>query len=140
MLTFLVNTPDDVALAIRYGVDGVIVSNHGGRQLDGVPAALDALRECAPVAAKKIKIAMDGGIRRGSDIFTALALGADFVFAGRIPIWGLAYKGQEGVDLAINILLREFKLTMALAGCRTVKDISRAHLSCLLPDGRLSKL
>jgi len=83
-------TPEDVSLAITHGADGVLISNHGGRQLDGVPATLDALRECAPVAANKIKIAVDGGIRRGSDIFKALALGADFCFAGRIPIWGLA--------------------------------------------------
>jgi (S)-2-hydroxy-acid oxidase len=71
-------------------VDGIIVSNHGGRQLDGVPATLDSLRDCAPIAAGKIPIAIDGGIRRGSDIFKALALGATFCFVGRVPIWGLA--------------------------------------------------
>lgn len=81
---------DDVALAIKYGLDGVVVSNHGGRQLDGVPATLDALRECATAAGSKIPIVMDGGIRRGSDIFKAIALGASHVFVGRIPIWGLA--------------------------------------------------
>lgn len=81
---------DDVALAIKYGLDGVVVSNHGGRQLDGVPATLDALRECASAAGSKIPVAMDGGIRRGSDIFKAIALGASHVFVGRIPIWGLA--------------------------------------------------
>ena len=83
-------TPDDVALAIRHGFDGVIISNHGGRQLDSVPATLDALRECAPVAKGRIPIAIDSGIRRGTDIFKALALGADFCFVGRVPIWGLA--------------------------------------------------
>jgi (S)-2-hydroxy-acid oxidase len=82
--------PEDVELAIRYGADGVIISNHGGRQLDGAPSTLDALRACAPVAKGKIPIAMDGGIRRGSDIFKALALGAEYCFLGRIPIWGLA--------------------------------------------------
>lgn len=82
--------PEDVALAIRHGLDGVMISNHGGRQLDGVPATLDALRVCAPVAAGKIPLAVDGGIRRGSDIFKALALGASHCFVGRIPIWGLA--------------------------------------------------
>ncbi len=86
----LVYTAEDVATAIHYGLDGVVISNHGGRQLDSVPATLDALRECAPVAKGKIKIAIDGGIRRGTDIFKALALGADFCFAGRVPIWGLA--------------------------------------------------
>lgn len=79
-----------MALAIEHGVDGILISNHGGRQLDGVPASLDILRECAPIAKKKIKLAIDGGIRRGSDIFKALALGADFCFAGRVPLWGLA--------------------------------------------------
>ncbi|KAB2581035.1 Peroxisomal (S)-2-hydroxy-acid oxidase GLO4 [Lasiodiplodia theobromae] len=111
-----VNTADDVVLAIRHGVDGVVVSNHGGRQLDGVPATLDALRECAPAAKGKIPIAVDGGIRRGSDIFKALALGADYCFVGRMALWGLAYKGQEGVELGIKILMNEFKITMALAG------------------------
>lgn len=81
---------EDVRAAIRYGVDGIIVSNHGGRQLDGMPASLDALRECVEAAAGRIPIAMDGGVRRGSDIFKALALGACHVFVGRIPIWGLA--------------------------------------------------
>lgn len=77
-------------MAIKHGVDGVLISNHGGRQLDGVSSTLDALRECAPVAKNKIQLAVDGGIRRGSDIFKALALGADFCMAGRPPLWGLA--------------------------------------------------
>jgi (S)-2-hydroxy-acid oxidase len=68
----------------------VVISNHGGRQLDGMPATIDALAEIAPLAAGKIQIAVDGGIRRGSDIFKALALGAKYCFIGRIPIWGLA--------------------------------------------------
>ena len=85
-------TADDVVLAIQHGLDGVVVSNHGGRQLDGVPATLDALRECAVAAAGKIPIAVDGGIRRGTDIFKALALGACHCFVGRIPIWGLAVR------------------------------------------------
>lgn len=88
--TFAVNAVEDVVLAIRYGLDGIIISNHGGRQFDGVPATLDTLRECAPVAAGHIPIAIDGGIRRGSDIFKAIALGAQHCFVGRVPIWGLA--------------------------------------------------
>lgn len=83
-------SPEDVEQAVIAGVDGVVVSNHGGRQLDGVPATLDALRQCAPIARGRIKIAVDGGIRRGSDIFKAIALGAQFCFIGRIAIWGLA--------------------------------------------------
>lgn len=85
-----VTAAEDVRLAIKYGIDGIIVSNHGGRQLDGQPATLDALRECAEAAAGRIPVAVDGGIRRGSDIFKALALGACHCFVGRIPIWGLA--------------------------------------------------
>ncbi|KZF19528.1 FMN-dependent dehydrogenase [Xylona heveae TC161] len=135
-----VSSPEDVATAIRWKLDGVVISNHGGRQLDGVPATLDALRDCAPVASGKIQIAVDGGIRRGSDIFKALALGAQHVFIGRIPLWGLAYKGEEGVTLAINILKRELITTMGLAGCRSISEINRGHLCVLGIDGGLSKL
>ncbi|KKY20024.1 putative flavin-containing amine [Phaeomoniella chlamydospora] len=116
-------TADDVALAIKHGFDGVVISNHGGRQLDGVPATLDALRECAPVAMGKIPIAIDGGIRRGTDIFKALALGADFCFLGRIPIWGLAYNGQEGVELAVHILIKELKVAMGISGSTSPQTI-----------------
>lgn len=87
-----VTTPDDVEMAIQYGVDGIVVSNHGGRQLDGMPATIDALAECAPVARGRIQVAVDGGIRRGTDIFKALALGAQYCFIGRIAIWGLAVR------------------------------------------------
>jgi (S)-2-hydroxy-acid oxidase len=84
-----ISSPEDVEHAIAAGVDGVLISNHGGRQLDGVPATLDALRQCAPIAKGQIRIAIDGGIRRGSDIFKAIALGADFCFLRRVAIWGL---------------------------------------------------
>lgn len=90
MLIQAVYTVQDAELAIKHGFDGIIISNHGGRQLDTVPATLDILREIAPVAKGRIGIAIDGGIRRGTDIFKALALGADFCFAGRPAIWGLA--------------------------------------------------
>ena len=80
---------EDVQLATKHGLQGVIVSNHGGRQLDGVPATIDALPECAAAAKGRIKVAIDGGIRRGTDIFKALALGADCCFLGRVPLWGL---------------------------------------------------
>lgn len=89
-------TPEDVILAIEHGFDGIIISNHGGRQLDGVPATLDVLRECAPIAKGRIPIAIDGGIRRGSDIFKALALGAQHCFVGRVPLWGLAVCSMSG--------------------------------------------
>ncbi|KAL5356578.1 FMN-dependent dehydrogenase [Aspergillus floccosus] len=132
--------PDDVELATRYGVDGIVISNHGGRQLDGIPATLDALRLCAPVAKGRIPLAIDGGIRRGSDIFKALALGASYCFMGRIPIWGLAYDGQDGVELAIRILRQELRITMALAGCRSISEIQQSYLTVMKPDGVLSKL
>lgn len=77
-------------MAIRYEADGIVVSNHGGRQLDGMPATIDALAEIAPIANGRIQIAFDGGIRRGSDIFKALALGAQYCFIGRTALWGLA--------------------------------------------------
>jgi isopentenyl diphosphate isomerase/L-lactate dehydrogenase-like FMN-dependent dehydrogenase len=83
-------TAEDTLLAVKYGVDGVIVSNHGGRQLDGVPATLDALPECVEAAAGSIPVHVDGGFRKGSDIFKALALGADCCWVGRVAIWGLA--------------------------------------------------
>lgn len=86
----VVTTPDDIEMAIAYQVDGVIISNHGGRQLDGMPSTIDALAECAPIAQGRIQIAIDGGIRRGTDIFKALALGAQYCFVGRLAIWGLA--------------------------------------------------
>ncbi|KAJ6172037.1 hypothetical protein N7470_001104 [Penicillium chermesinum] len=133
-------SPEDVELAIQHGIDGVVVSNHGGRQLDGAPSTLDALRICAPVAKGRIPITIDGGIRRGSDLFKAIALGADYCFLGRIPIWGLAYDGQDGVELAIRILRQELMITMALAGCRTISEIQSSYLSIMQPDGILAKL
>ncbi|KAL2205989.1 FMN-dependent dehydrogenase [Sarocladium strictum] len=135
-----VYTPADVQLAIRYGLDGVIISNHGGRQLDGVPATIDALAECAPAASGQIKIGLDGGIRRGTDIFKALALGADFCFLGRVPLWGLAYGGQAGVERAVSILEDELRLAMALSGCASVRDITREHVSVIGANGLLCKL
>ena len=103
LLTKIVCTADDVQLAIKHGVDGVVISNHGGRQLDGQPATLDALRECAPVASGKIPIAIDGGIRSGADIFKAIALGASMCFVGRVPIWGLAVFSLSPPCIAVNI-------------------------------------
>lgn len=134
-----VYTPADTQLAIDHNLDGIIISNHGGRQLDGVPAALDVLRLCAPVARGRIPVAVDGGVRRGADVFKALALGADFCFVGRVAIWGLAvfslllflsfsmlngarlmwvlqYDGENGVDLAIRLIREELKRTMMLTG------------------------
>ncbi|XXH00788.1 hypothetical protein Hte_007139 [Hypoxylon texense] len=131
---------EDALLAVRHGLDGIIVSNHGGRQLDSVPASVDALAEISRVVKGRIKIGLDGGIRRGTDIFKAVALGADCCFIGRIPLWGLAYDGQRGVELAIKILKEEFVTAMALTGCTSINDISRDHLSVLGANGLLCKL
>lgn len=121
-------------------ISGIIVSNHGGRQLDSATSTLDALPEIVEAAQGKIPIHFDGGIRRGSDVFKAIALGADMVWIGRIPIWGLAYNGQEGVELALKILYEEFVLCMGLAGCRSVKEITRGHLARVRGDGTLERL
>ncbi|KAK3633146.1 hypothetical protein LTR56_015922 [Elasticomyces elasticus] len=131
---------EDVQRAIQYELDGVIISNHGGRQLDGVPATIDALPECAVAGKGRIQIGVDGGIRRGTDIFKAIALGADVCFMGRVPLWGLAWKGQEGVEWAIGTLEEELRTAMALAGCSSIKEITRAHLSILGSNGLLARL
>ncbi|KAL0636846.1 hypothetical protein Q9L58_004204 [Maublancomyces gigas] len=133
-------TSEDTHLAVLHGAAGVIVSNHGGRQLDGVPAALDALPECVEAAAGRVPVHVDGGIRRGSDVFKALALGAECCWIGRIPLWGLAYAGEEGVGLALKILEDEFRLCMGLAGCASVGEISKAHLARVQGDGTLARL
>ncbi|GME45440.1 FMN-dependent dehydrogenase family protein [Neofusicoccum parvum] len=140
-----VYTVDDVLLAIRHGVDGVIISNHGGRQLDGVPATLDALRVCAPAAVGRIQIGIDSGIRRGTDIFKALALGATHCFVGRVPIWGLAHDGEDGVELALRILMAEFRIAMALAGSHIVApfcaDLSKVlyYQNSQIPNGDVTE-
>ncbi|KFQ36273.1 Hydroxyacid oxidase 2 [Merops nubicus] len=120
-------TKEDAELAVRHGVQGIIVSNHGGRQLDGGPATVDALVEVVEAVQGRIEVYLDGGIRKGSDILKALALGAKCVFIGRPALWGLAYKGEEGLQEVLRILQDEFCLSMALAGCASVSEIGR-HL------------
>ncbi|KAM6438386.1 2-Hydroxyacid oxidase 2 [Rhynochetos jubatus] len=120
-------TKEDAELAVRHGVQGIIVSNHGGRQLDGVPATIDALAEVVEAVQGRVEVYLDGGIRKGSDVLKALALGAKCVFIGRPALWGLAYKGEEGLRDVLRILQDEFRLSMALAGCASVSEIGR-HL------------
>ncbi|XP_072118352.1 2-Hydroxyacid oxidase 2 isoform X3 [Mobula birostris] len=108
-------TKEDAELAVGHGVQGIIVSNHGGRQLDGGPATIDALSEIVKTVQGRVEIYLDGGIRTGSDVLKALALGARCVFIGRPVIWGLAYKGEEGVKEILQILNDEFRLSMALS-------------------------
>ncbi|NXP05074.1 HAOX2 oxidase, partial [Thinocorus orbignyianus] len=120
-------TKEDAELAVRHGVQGIIVSNHGGRQLDGGPAPIDALVEIVEAVQGRVEVYLDGGIRKGSDVLKALALGAKCVFIGRPALWGLAYKGEEGLQDVLKILQDEFRLSMALAGCASVSEIGR-HL------------
>ncbi|KAI0162109.1 hypothetical protein GGR57DRAFT_311255 [Xylariaceae sp. FL1272] len=133
-------TAEDVLLARQYGCDGVIVSNHGGRQLDGIPATIDALPECVEAADGKIPVHIDGGIRTGADIFKAIALGAQCCWVGRPAIWGLAYDGEKGVDKMLDVLYDEFKRCMQLAGCKDVSEITKASLGIVRPDGPLARL
>ena len=117
--------PDDAVLAIQNGASAISVSNHGGRQLDGAIASLDALPDVAEAVGGKVPVLMDGGIRRGSDILKALALGARAVLVGRAPLWGLAAFGQPGVERVLWMLGAEFKLALALAGKPDVKSVDR---------------
>lgn len=133
-------TAEDAEMAINAGADGIVVSNHGGRQLDGALSTLDALPDVVAAVNGRIPVHIDGGIRRGNDIFKALALGADHCWVGRIAVWGLAYKGQEGVSIALNILHDEFRLVMALMGCTSVKDIKPEHLARMSADGTFQKI
>jgi len=133
-------TAEDALLAIHHQVDGIVVSNHGGRQLNGALATIDALPEIVEVAKGKIPVHVDGGIRHGTDAFKALALGADFVWVGRPVLWGLAYKGQEGVELCLRLLSDEFRLCMGLAGTVGVGDITRDYLVKMDRSGFISRL
>ncbi|KAL3632862.1 hypothetical protein CASFOL_025846 [Castilleja foliolosa] len=121
-------THEDALRALEVGVDGIIVSNHGARQLDYTPATITVLEEVVLAVQGKIPVILDGGVRRGSDIFKALALGAQAVMIGRPIIYGLAAKGENGVRQVIDVLKDELEQTMALSGCCTLKDISRLHV------------
>ena len=119
-------TAEDAAQAIDAGADGVIVSNHGGRQLDDVPASIEALEEVAGAIAGRAEILLDGGIRRGTDVLKALALGARAVCIGRPYLWALAAAGEAGVVDVLRILREELSLAMALSGTPTIVAIDRA--------------
>jgi lactate 2-monooxygenase len=120
--------PDDARLALDYGADGIIVSNHGGRQVDGARAALDALPEVVAAVAGRVPVLFDSGIRRGADAFKALALGAQAVLLGRPYMWGLAVGGEAGVRDVIQNFLADFDLTLALSGHSTLATVDRSTL------------
>jgi isopentenyl diphosphate isomerase/L-lactate dehydrogenase-like FMN-dependent dehydrogenase len=115
--------PDDARRAFDSGVDAIVVSNHGGRQVDNAIASLDALLEVRAAVGPEPTVLLDSGVRTGADVFAALALGADAVFLGRPYMYGLAIAGQRGVDEVIRNVVAEFDLTMALTGARSIADI-----------------
>ncbi|CAL9191970.1 glycolate oxidase 1-like [Musa acuminata AAA Group] len=123
-----VMTAEDTRLAIQAGVAGIVVSNHGARQLDYVPATINCLEEVVKAARGQVPVFLDGGIRRGTDVFKALALGASGVFIGRPVVFALAADGEAGVRKVLQMLRDELELTMALSGCTSLKEITRNHI------------
>ena len=123
-----VMTAEDASLAVERGAAGVVVSNHGGRQLDGAPATIDALPEVAEAVEGRIEVLVDGGIRRGADVIKALALGARAVLAGRAPLWGLAARGEQGAHDVLELLREEIELAMVLTGASSPGAVTRNHV------------
>jgi isopentenyl diphosphate isomerase/L-lactate dehydrogenase-like FMN-dependent dehydrogenase len=121
-------TAEDARLACEHGVAGVVVSNHGGRQLDGVAATIDALPEVVEACAGKVTVLLDGGVRRGTDVVKALALGARAVLVGRAAVWGLAAGGEDGVRGVLELLREELALALALLGCPAPEAVTPAHV------------
>jgi isopentenyl diphosphate isomerase/L-lactate dehydrogenase-like FMN-dependent dehydrogenase len=122
-------TAEDARLACEHGAAAIVVSNHGGRQLDGVAATIDALPEVVEAVAGRIEVLLDGGIRRGTDVLEALALGARAVLAGRAPLWGLAVDGERGASAVLELLRAEIALALQLSGCRSPAELTRAHVA-----------
>ncbi len=118
--------PDDALAAIAHGARGIIVSNHGGRQLDAAPATVDVLGPVAEAVGERAPVLVDGGIRRGADVLRALALGARAVLLGRPVLWGLTVGGEAGVRRVLALLRHEFDVALALCGCRTVAEVDRS--------------
>jgi 4-hydroxymandelate oxidase len=129
--------PDDAHLALQAGVDGLIISNHGARQLDTAIPPILVLSQIAEVIAGQIPIIIDGGIRRGTDVFKAIALGANAIMLGRPILWGLAVAGSQGVEQVITILCTELANAMALCGFNTIQEIrTDGKFSCYIPTSR----
>ena len=117
--------PDDAVRAADAGVQGIVVSNHGGRQLDTAPATLDVLPRVVDAAGGRVEVLVDGGVRRGTDVIKALAFGARAVLLGRPILWGLAASGEDGVSTVLALLRSEIDEAMALAGCARIADVTR---------------
>jgi isopentenyl diphosphate isomerase/L-lactate dehydrogenase-like FMN-dependent dehydrogenase len=122
-------TREDARLAVDSGVDGIVVSNHGGRQLDTVLAGIDALPEVVDEVGGETEVFVDGGVRRGSDVLKALALGARAALIGRPVLWGLAAGGEQGVRDVLEMFRREIELAHVLAGCASCRDVTREHVT-----------
>ena len=122
-------TREDAALAVEHGADGIVVSNHGGRAMDSDRATIDILPEVVEVVKGRVPVLVDGGFRRGSDVFKALALGATAVGIGRPYLWGLGAFGQPGVERVLDIFRAELTLTMKQCGTRSVTEITRAYVA-----------
>jgi isopentenyl diphosphate isomerase/L-lactate dehydrogenase-like FMN-dependent dehydrogenase len=116
---------EDALKAVSIGLEGIIVSNHGGRRLDTVPASIERLPEIVEAVSGRAEVLLDSGVRRGTDVLKALALGAKAVLVGRPYAWALAANGEAGVSHALQLLREEFALAMHSCGCRTVGDIQR---------------
>ena len=130
-------TAEDARRANDLGCDGVVVSNHGGRQLDAAPATIDVLPEVVAAVGDKMEILVDGGVRRGSDVLKALALGAKAVLIGRPYVWGLALAGQDGVSHVLEVLRAEMARSLQLMGCPSIHDLDHTwvtHVGSALPS------
>jgi 4-hydroxymandelate oxidase len=121
-------TAEDALLAAEHGAVAVVVSNHGGRQLDGVPAALDVLPEVVESVGERVEVLLDGGVRRGTDVLKALALGARATLSGRAILWGLAAGGEEGAGQVLALLRDEIELGLKLLGCPSPADVTASHV------------
>lgn len=115
--------PDDARAAVEAGADGIIVSNHGGRQLDSTPAGVDALGPVAGAVGGRVPVLVDGGIRRGTDVLKCLCLGAAAVLVGRPLLWGLTLDGEAGAGSVFRTLRTELEMSMALVGAPALKDL-----------------
>jgi isopentenyl diphosphate isomerase/L-lactate dehydrogenase-like FMN-dependent dehydrogenase len=122
-------TAEDAQLACEHGASGVVVSNHGGRQLDGVSATIDVLEEVVEAVDGRVEVLVDGGVRRGTDVVKALALGARAVLAGRAPLWGLAVDGEAGARRVLELLRAEILGALQLVGCTSPTDVTRDRVT-----------